>query len=118
MKGLHLIVSDIQAARDELLRRGVGITEPFHDAGGIFQHASAEGLVSSPNPQRKSYASYASFGDPDDNGWVVQEVTARLTGHIEAGDTSFTPELTNVVRPAKAAKRRCDGAGDLGWLTE
>jgi hypothetical protein len=118
VKGLHLIVSDIQAARDELLRRGVGITEPFHDAGGIFQHASAEGLVSGPNPQRKSYASYASFGDPDDNGWVVQEVTARLTGHIEAGDTSFTPELTNVVRPAEAAKRRCDGAGDLGWLTE
>jgi catechol 2,3-dioxygenase-like lactoylglutathione lyase family enzyme len=113
-KGLHLIVSDIQAARDELLRRGVGISEPFHDAGGIFHHASAEGLVSGPNPQRKSYASYASFSDPDGNGWVFQEVTARLTGHIEAGDTSFTPELTNVVRRAAAGKHRCDGTGDLG----
>jgi catechol 2,3-dioxygenase-like lactoylglutathione lyase family enzyme len=102
VEGLHLIVSDIQAARDELLRRGIGISEPFHDAGGIFHRAGAAGLVSGPNPQRKSYASYASFSDPDGNGWVLQEVTARLTGHIEAGDTSFTPELTNVVRRAEA----------------
>jgi catechol 2,3-dioxygenase-like lactoylglutathione lyase family enzyme len=99
-QGLHLIVSDIQAACDELLRRGVGISEPFHDASGIFHHAGAKDLISGPNPQRKSYASYASFSDPDGNGWVVQEVTARLTGHIEADDTSFTPELTNWVRRA------------------
>src|ERR1700722_17864587 len=91
-KGLHLIVSDIQTARDELLRRGIEISEPFHDADGIFHHASAERLVNGPNPQRKSYASYAAFSDPDGNGWVFQEVTARLTGHIEAGDTSFTPQ--------------------------
>jgi catechol 2,3-dioxygenase-like lactoylglutathione lyase family enzyme len=101
-KGLHLIVSDIRAARDHLLRRGVAISEPFHDAGGIFHHAGGESLVSGPNPQRKSYASYASFSDPDGNGWVFQEVTARLTGHIEADDTSFTPELTNVVRRSAA----------------
>lgn len=112
VKGLHLIVSDIQAARDQLLRRGVGISEPFHDAGGIFHHASAEGLLSGPNPQRKSYASYASFSDPDGNGWMFQEVTVRLTGHIEEGDTSFTTELTNAVRRAEAGKRRCDGTGD------
>ena len=113
-QGLHLIVSDIQAARDELLRRGIGISEPFHDAGGIFHHASTEDLINGPSPQRKSYASYASFSDPDGNGWVFQEVTARLTGHIEAGDTSFTPELTNVVRRAEAAKRRGDGPGRSG----
>ena len=103
VQGLHLIVSDIVAARDELIRRGIEIGEPFHDAGGVFHHASAEGLVSGPNPQRKSYASYASFSDPDGNGWVFQEVTARLTGNIEPGDTSFTPELTNAVRRAEAA---------------
>jgi catechol 2,3-dioxygenase-like lactoylglutathione lyase family enzyme len=114
-QGLHLIVSDIQAARDELLRRGVGISEPFHDAGGIFHHAGAEGLLSGPNPQRKSYASYASFSDPDGNGWVFQEVTARLTGYIDAGDTSFTPELTNVVRHAEAGKHRGDGTGLTTW---
>jgi catechol 2,3-dioxygenase-like lactoylglutathione lyase family enzyme len=109
VKGLHLIVSDIQAAREELLRRGVAISEPCHDAGGIFHHAGAESLLRGPNPQRKSYASYASFSDPDGNGWLFQEVTARLTGHIEAGDTSFTNELSNVVRRAEAGKRRGDG---------
>ena len=93
-------VQDIQAARDELLRRGIEIGEPFYDAGGIFHHASPDHLVSGPNPQRKSYASDASFSDPDGNGWVLQEVTARLTGHIEPDDTSFTPELTDVVRRA------------------
>ncbi|MGY8662794.1 VOC family protein [Bradyrhizobium sp. UFLA05-109] len=103
--GLHLIVSNIMAARDELLRRGLATSEPFHDAGGVFHHASAEGLSSGPNPQRKSYASYASFSDPDGNGWVLQEVTARLTGHIDEGDTSFTPELTNAVRRAEVGNR-------------
>jgi catechol 2,3-dioxygenase-like lactoylglutathione lyase family enzyme len=102
VKGLHLIVSDIQTACNQLLRRGIGISELFHDAGGIFHHASADGLVSGPNPQRKSYASYAAFSDPDGNGWVLQEVTKRLTGYIAPDDTSFTPELTNVVRRAAA----------------
>jgi catechol 2,3-dioxygenase-like lactoylglutathione lyase family enzyme len=101
-QGLHLIISDIHAAREQLLRRGIDISEPFHDAGGIFHHASEKDLVNGPSPQRKSYASYASFSDPDGNGWVFQEVTARLTGHIEASDTSFTPELTEVVRRAEA----------------
>jgi uncharacterized protein GlcG (DUF336 family)/catechol 2,3-dioxygenase-like lactoylglutathione lyase family enzyme len=102
VKGLHLIVSDIQATREDLLSRGIAVSEPFHDAGGIFHHAEGKSLVSGPNPQRKSYASYASFSDPDGNGWVFQEITARLTGHIEDGDTSFTPELTSVVRHAAA----------------
>lgn len=107
------LTANLVVLSDELLRRGVGISEPFHDAGGIFHHAGAEGLISGPNPQRKSYASYALFSDPDGNGWVFQEVTVRLTGHIEAGDKSFTPELTNAVRRAKAGKRRRDGTGDL-----
>jgi len=102
VKGLHLIVSDIQATREDLLRRGVAVSEPFHDTAGIFHHAEGESLVSGPNPQRKSYASYASFSDPDGNAWVFQEITARLTGHIEEGDTSFTPELTSVIRRATA----------------
>ena len=73
-------------------------------------------LVSGPNPQRKSYASYASFSDPDGNGWVLQEVTARLTGHIAAGDTSFTPELTNVVRRAEADAMLMAGRDSLRAL--
>jgi catechol 2,3-dioxygenase-like lactoylglutathione lyase family enzyme len=97
-QGLHLIVSDIEAARGALLRRGIKISEPFHDPGGVFHHVAAERLASGPNPQRKSYASYASFSDPDGNGWLLQEITVRLTGHIAAGDSSFTDELTNWVR--------------------
>ena len=102
VKGLHLIVSDIQATREDLLRRGIAVSELFHDTAGIFHHAEGESLISGPNPQRKSYASYASFSDPDGNDWVLQEITARLTGHIEDDDTSFTPELTSVVRRATA----------------
>jgi catechol 2,3-dioxygenase-like lactoylglutathione lyase family enzyme len=101
-QGLHLIVSDIEAARDQLLRCGIRISEPFHDVGGIFHHAGAKDLASGPNPQRKSYASDASFSDPDGNGWVLQEVTSRLTGHIEPDDTSFTPQLADVARLAQA----------------
>jgi catechol 2,3-dioxygenase-like lactoylglutathione lyase family enzyme len=99
-QGLHLVVSDIEVARDALLGRGIEISEPFHDAGGVFHHAGPDGLLDGPNPQRKSYASYASFTDPDGNGWVLQEVTARLTGRIEPGNTSFTRELTSWVRRA------------------
>jgi catechol 2,3-dioxygenase-like lactoylglutathione lyase family enzyme len=102
-QGLHLIVSNIESARAALTRRGIKISEPFHDPSGVFHHADPKGLLSGPNPQRKSYASYASFNDPDGNGWLLQEVTVRLTGHIAAGDTSFTDELTNWVRRAPAA---------------
>ncbi|MET7354079.1 VOC family protein [Streptomyces mirabilis] len=79
-EGLHLIVSDIEAARAELAGRGVEISEVFHDEGGVFHRAETEGRVSGPDPDRTSYGSYASFSDPDDNGWVLQEVTIRLPG--------------------------------------
>jgi len=98
MQGLHLIVSDIEAAREDLLRRGVEISEPFHDIGGVFHHADGKGVAIGPNPQRRSYASYASFSDPDGNGWVFQEVTARLSGDVELGDARFTSEVVNAVR--------------------
>jgi uncharacterized protein GlcG (DUF336 family)/catechol 2,3-dioxygenase-like lactoylglutathione lyase family enzyme len=112
-KGLHLIVSDIEDTRRELQSRGIAISEPFHDASGIFHHAVSKDLLSGPNPQRKSYASYASFSDPDGNGWVFQEITARLTGYIAPDDTSFTPELTNVVRQAPASKPDVEDAHPL-----
>lgn len=93
MQGLHLIVSDIVATRNELLRRGVEVSELFHDAGGIFHRAGPKGRSSGPNPQRKSYASYASFNDPDGNSWIIQEVTARLSAGLKPGDTRFTSQL-------------------------
>ena len=94
-KGLHLVVSDIDAARSEMLRRGIEISEPFHDIGGVFHHSNGKGIATGPNPQRKSYASYASFSDPDGNSWLFQEITVRLPG--KPGDTSFTSQLTEAV---------------------
>jgi catechol 2,3-dioxygenase-like lactoylglutathione lyase family enzyme len=79
-QGLHLVVNDIDAARAELEGRGADVSEVFHDAGGVFHHAGTEGRVSGPAPDHKSYGSFASFGDPDGNGWLLQEITTRLPG--------------------------------------
>lgn len=97
LQGLHLIVADVVAVREDLLQRGVAVSELFHDAGGIFHHVQPGRLTAGPNPQRKSYASYASFSDPDGNGWIIQEVTTRLSGPLPNGDTAFTPQLSDAV---------------------
>jgi catechol 2,3-dioxygenase-like lactoylglutathione lyase family enzyme len=78
--GLQLTVTDIDAARDELISRGAGASEVFHDAGGVFHHAGTEGRAAGPAPDHRSYGSFVSFSDPDGNGWFVQEVTTRLPG--------------------------------------
>ena len=75
-----LVVDDVQAARDELVRRGVDASDVFHDEGGIFHHAGTAGRVPGPSPEGKSYASYLSFSDPDGNSWIVQEIKNRLPG--------------------------------------
>ncbi|MEP0797700.1 VOC family protein [Trichocoleus sp. DQ-A3] len=80
VQGLYLIVYDIEAARAELVERGVEVSEIFHDIAGIFHHAGTEGRVPGPDPERRDYASYASFSDPDGNGWILQEVRVRLPG--------------------------------------
>jgi len=93
VQGLHLIVRDIEAARLDLLGRGIAVSEAFHDEGGIFHRVGPDGLSPGRNPKNKSYASYASFSDPDGNGWVLQEVTARLSADLSSDDERFTPEL-------------------------
>ena len=103
VQGLHLIVSDIEVARNELLRRGIQISEPFHDTGGVFHHADGKCVVSGLNPRRQSYASYASFSDPDGNGWLLQEITVRLSGDIEAGDPRFTSEVLKAIHTTTKA---------------
>jgi catechol 2,3-dioxygenase-like lactoylglutathione lyase family enzyme len=75
-----LVVADIVAARDELVGRGVEVSEAFHDAGGVFHHAGTDARVTGPDPQRGTYGSFASFSDPDGNGWMLQEITTRLPG--------------------------------------
>ena len=77
---LQLTVFDIEAARAELVERGVDVSEPFHDVGGIFHHARTEGRVAGPDPKRSDYGSFASFSDPDGNGWLLQEIKVRAPG--------------------------------------
>ena len=79
-QGLHLVVTDIDAARAELAACGAEMSEVFHDAGGVFHHAETLGRVAGPAPDHQSYGSFASFSDPDGNGWLIQEITARLPG--------------------------------------
>ena len=78
VQGLHLVVNDIDAARDELTGRGADVSEVFHDAGGVFHHVGTKDRV--PGPAPDSYGSFASFRDPDGNGWFLQEITKRLPG--------------------------------------
>ncbi len=119
-QGLHLVVSDIEAARAELVERGVDVSELFHDVGGVFHHAGREGRVSGPDAKRRSYASFASFSDPDGNGWLFQEVTVRLPGRVQADDTTFgsSSELASALRRAAAAHGEHEtrtGQHDANW---
>jgi catechol 2,3-dioxygenase-like lactoylglutathione lyase family enzyme len=119
--GLHLVVTDIDAARTELMAAGVEASEVFHDVGGIFHHAGTDGRVSGPDPEHRSYASFVSFSDPDGNGWWLQEITARLPGRIDAM-TSFSSasELTSALRRAAIAHGEHEnriGHPDPDWPT-
>jgi catechol 2,3-dioxygenase-like lactoylglutathione lyase family enzyme len=80
VEGLQLTVTDIDAARDELTGRGVDVSGPFHDEGGVFHHAGTGGRVDGIDPDRNSYGSFLSFSDPDGNLWFVQEIKERLPG--------------------------------------
>jgi catechol 2,3-dioxygenase-like lactoylglutathione lyase family enzyme len=120
-QGLYLIVSDIEAARDELFPGGVEVSEMFHEGmpGARFQHAT-NGRVSGPAPDRGSYRSFASFSDPDGNGWLFQEVTTRLPGRIESAATSFASanDLASALRRAAAAHgehEKRTGEADPDW---
>lgn len=79
-RGLHLIVTDLAAARAELKERGADISEIWHDEDGVFHWAGTAHRIIGPHPERDSYASYASFADPDGNEWVLQQVVNRLPG--------------------------------------
>jgi catechol 2,3-dioxygenase-like lactoylglutathione lyase family enzyme len=80
VEGLQLTVSDIEAARAQLVGRGVDVSETFHDAGGVFHHAGSDGRLAGPAPEHGDYGSFASFSDPDGNGWLLQEVKVRAPG--------------------------------------
>ena len=95
-QGLYLIVSDIEAARDELVARGAQASEVFHAGtpGAQFQPNGTSGRVSGPAPDHASYRSFATFSDPDGNGWLLQEIKTRLPGRGLGGvDVATLTEL-------------------------
>jgi catechol 2,3-dioxygenase-like lactoylglutathione lyase family enzyme len=113
-RNLYLVVSDIEAARAELVDRGVDVSEVFHRAG------PGKPPLSGRDPERRSYTSFATFSDPDANSWLLQEVTTRLPGRVEAGDTTFTTstELASALRRAEAAHgehEKRTGQRDADW---
>ena len=124
-QGLYLIVSDIEAARKELLDRGVEVSEVFH-GGNVYIGPDEPYLfgsvrISGPDPEHRSYFSYASFKDPDGNGWLIQEVTTRLPGRIDSASTNFASvsDLANAMRRASRAhgehEARAGGQRDENW---
>jgi catechol 2,3-dioxygenase-like lactoylglutathione lyase family enzyme len=112
-----LIVSDIQAARDDLVRRGVEVSEVFHYAAGPAPFGGRVGGIA---PDHQSYGSYATFSDPDGNGWLLQEVTTRFPGRV-AGDTTTyasVKDLSQALRRAEAAHgehEKRTGQRDVNW---
>ena len=80
LQDLMLVVDDIEAAREEIVGNGVDVSELFHDESGVFHHAGANGRVPGPDPEGRSYSTFASFSDPDGNSWLLQEIKTRLPG--------------------------------------
>jgi catechol 2,3-dioxygenase-like lactoylglutathione lyase family enzyme len=121
-QGLYLIASDIEAARDELVARGAQVSEVFHAGtpGAQFQPDGTSGRVSGPAPDHASYSSFATFSDLDGNGWLLQNITTRLPGRIDAAETAFasTADLASALRRAAAAHGEHEkriGEADANW---
>ena len=123
-QGLYLIVSDIESARKQLLGLGVEISEVFHN-DGVYVGTDEPYLfgrvrVSGPDAERRSYRSFASFSDPDGNGWLLQEITSRLPGRSDPATTTFASanDLASALRRAEAAHGEHEkriGAADTNW---
>jgi len=125
-QGLYLIVSDLEAARKELIERGVEVSEAFHGGDNVYAGPDEPYLfgrirVSGPDPEHRSYRSFASFKDPDGNGWIFQELTTRLPGRIDSDVTSFasTNDLIGALKRAANAhgehEARTGGQRDENW---
>jgi catechol 2,3-dioxygenase-like lactoylglutathione lyase family enzyme len=117
---LFLVVSDIEAAREELISKGVDASEVFHDAGGGYNFFDPARRASGPDPERRSYASFLTFRDPDGNVWLLQEITTRFPGRMDPNATRFNcaRDLASAMRRASAAHGRREkrtGATDPNW---
>jgi catechol 2,3-dioxygenase-like lactoylglutathione lyase family enzyme len=123
-QGLYLIVSDIEAARKELLRRGIEVSEVFHGSnvrtGTDEPYLFGRVRISGPDPAHASYSSFASFQDPDGNGWLLQEITARLPGRIDSTTTNYASanDLASAMKRAETAHGEHEkrlGKRDENW---
>ncbi len=120
-QGLYLIVSDIEAVRAQLVAAGVEVSEVFHEGKpGARFHNTTNGRVSGPEADHASYRSFASFSDPDGNGWLVQEVTTRLPGRVDLAATSYASasDLAGALRRASTAHGQHEvrtGKPDPNW---
>ena len=121
-QGHYLIVSDIQAARDQLAARNVDVSEVFYPGapGAQFQTDGMSDRVNGTAPDHASYSSFATFSDPDGNTWLLQEITTRLPGRIDAAETAFasTADLANAMRRASVAHGEHEkriGEADENW---
>lgn len=114
-QGLFLVVSDIEAARADLVSRGAEVSDIFHVDGPGYP--PMPGI----DPQRRSYYSYATLKDPDGNSWLLQEITARFAGRVDAGETRFASaaDLASALRRAEIAhgehEQRLGGQRDENW---
>src|SRR3954469_14450114 len=122
-QGLYLIVSDIEAAHDDLLARGVKVSEVFHPGapGAQFQTDDTSNRIGGPADAHSSYGSFVTFNDPDGNGWLLQEVRTRLPGRIDGSSTTYasTAELESALVRASTAhgehEARNGGQRDENW---
>ena len=119
-QGLYLVVSDIEAARNQLAARGVEVSDVFYPGapGAQFQSDGTNRVVG-PAPDHASYSSFVTFSDPDGNGWLLQEVTTRFPGRV-AGDTTYASayDLAQALRRAEAAHGQHEkrtGQRDQNW---
>jgi len=115
-----LAVDDVDAARADLIARGVDVSQVFHYAGGPFNNAVENPRVTGRDPQGRSYYSFASFEDPDENGWLLQEITTRLPGRIDSAATTFNSvgDVSSALRRAEAAHgehEKRTGERDANW---
>jgi catechol 2,3-dioxygenase-like lactoylglutathione lyase family enzyme len=120
--GLYLIVSDIEAGRAELMERGATVSDVFHSGapGAQLQPDGTSDRVDGPDPNHRSYNTFATFEDPDGNGWLLQEVTDRLPGRVDPNLTSFSSvsDLAGALRRAEAAHGEHEkriGKADPEW---
>jgi catechol 2,3-dioxygenase-like lactoylglutathione lyase family enzyme len=105
IEGLLLAVDDVEKARDELLARGVDVSPVFHDEGGVFVHAGTKGRVAGPDPQGRSYSTWASFRDPDGNTWLLQQITARFPGRLWPADAVRQRDVASLTELLQEAEK-------------